>query len=214
MLDQRERVSPHWPPTQVLVTATPTPAAPWLRQLKGVHGHHPNAAKSKGAAEGSVVLGARGCRGTGVHTRVLGARKRRQGTGQERGHPRSPFPTPQVPGPARPSLRPQLCHAEPSPHRRAGPGFNHPSITRRLLLLTAHLLAFVKHAVNSERNSPALPEQRNGQHGAGQSLPATHPPAAHSQHRSQRCREGPGCRIGPRLLTPSAAMGERLGARL
>ena len=113
-----------------------------------------------------------------------------------------------------PGARLRQPSAEPSPHHCSGPGFNHPSITRCLLLLTAHLLALVKHAVNSERNSPALPDQRNGQEGAGRSLPAMHPPAARSQHWSQCCQEGPGRRIGPRLLAPSAAMGERLAAGL
>lgn len=131
------------------------------------------------------------------HTRVLGVRKRRQNTAQERGRPRSPAPTLQVPGGAWPPPPPS------PPRHRSGPGFNHPSITRCLLLSTAHLLALVKHAVNSERNSPALPEQGNGQEGAGRAPP----PAARSQHRSQRCREGLGRRIGPRLLAPSAATG-------
>lgn len=137
--------------------------------------------------------GNRDCRGIWVHTRVLRARKRRQHMGQERGHPHSTFPILQAhraaPRGAGPPLHPSPA---PSPPRTTSPGFNHPSITHCLLLLTAHLLALVKHAVNSERNSPALPEHRNSQEGAGWSLPATHPPAAHSQHRSQRCQEGPG----------------------
>lgn len=133
----------------------------------------------------------RGCLG---HTRLLRVSKRRQNTAQERGCPRSPPPTLQVPGGARPPPPPT------PPHHRSGPGFNHPSITPCLLLSTAHLLALVKHAVNSEKNSPALPEQGNGQEGAGQA-----PPAARSQHRSQRCREGLG-QDRP-MLAPSAATG-------
>lgn len=50
-----------------------------------------------------------------------------------------------------------MTHTEPSlqvlgeqscPSRPTSPGFNQPSITHCLLLLTAHLLALVKHVVN------------------------------------------------------------------
>lgn len=77
-----------------------------------------------------------------------------------------------------------VLHAEPSPHHHSGPGFNHPSITHCLLLLTAHLLALVKHAENSERNSPALPDRGTARKGpagpsgrapAGGSFPAPEP---------------------------------------
>lgn len=61
-------------PTQVLVTDTPMPVVPWLCQPKGVHGHRPNgkrpSVERKGVAEGSEVLGNRGCRRTWVHSRV------------------------------------------------------------------------------------------------------------------------------------------------
>lgn len=110
----------------------------------------------------------RGCLG---HTRLLRVSKRRQNTAQERGCPRSPPPTLQVPGGAQPPPPPT------PPRHRSGPGFNHPSITPCLLLSTAHLLALVKHAVNSEKNSPALPEQGNGQEGGGQAPPSSSFPA-------------------------------------
>lgn len=72
----------------------------------------------------------------------------------------------------RPPLRLRIHRLGTEPSRtRSGPGFNHPSVTRCLLLLTAHLLALVKHVVNSERISPALPDQRKGQDGAGPALP-------------------------------------------
>lgn len=38
--------------------------------------------------------------------------------------------------------------AAPEPSRPTGPAFSQPSITHCLLLLTAHLLALVKHVVN------------------------------------------------------------------
>lgn len=174
-----------------------------------------------------MLLKAARCRGTGIAEGcgctawwVPGAHQRARGEEEEAGHrTREGSPTLTLPhaagtGASARGSSSVAALAEPSPHHRSGPGFNHPSITRCLLLLTAHLLALVKHAVNSEKNSPALPDQRNGQEGAGQCLPATHPPAARSQHRSQRCQDGPGRRIGPCLLAPSAAMGERLAAGL
>lgn len=136
---------------------------------------------------------------------VAGAHQGARGEGGEAGHgPGEKSPHCPCSSAAQPS-------AEPSPHQRSGPGFNHPSITRCLLLLTAHLLALVKRSVNSERNSPTLPEQRNGQEGASppsqprtrrRLVPSTGASAARKGwgagsvhacwHRQQPGREGPG----------------------
>lgn len=89
---------------------------------------------------------------------------------------------------------PHICWgspgAQPSPHH-SSPGFNHLSLTRSLLLLTAHLLALVKYAVNCERISPALPDWGSGQEGAGSLVPRARLGSVHacSQHQQPRGRE-------------------------
>lgn len=156
-------------PTHVLVPATPTP---WPRQPKGAHSQP---AKGWGRKRNGL-LGAASCKAQGGQ-RDAGTQQGARGEpggeeeeagrgGQRRGRPhhQEPLPAVQVPG-----ERGRLG-TEPS-RTRCGPGFNHPSVTHCLLLLTAHLLALVKHTVNSERISPALPDQRKGQDGAGLALP-------------------------------------------
>lgn len=154
------------------------------------------------------MLKAARCWGTGIAEGhgcttgwVPGAHQGAQGEEEEAGHRTeevSPTLTlPHAPGTGAsargsmatppPAAPPRQPSAEPSPHHRSGPGFHHPSITCCLLLLTAHLLALVKHTVNSERKSPALPDLRNSQEGAGQSLPAVYPST-----RASAARKGQG----------------------
>lgn len=52
------------------------------------------------------------------------------------------------PSPAAGAWGAALSPHPPEPSRPTGPASNQPSITHCLLLLTAHLLALVKHVVN------------------------------------------------------------------
>lgn len=159
-------------------------------QPMGIHGTPPKEGfgnKEKLAAEESKVPGTGMARGCGHVARQVPGHRGSRVRKTERKHGAAPCPPPAHP------LGQSWCRTLP---RHSSPGFNHLSITRSLLLLTAHLLALVKYAVNSERISPALPDRSSGQEGAGRLVP-----------------QGP-LGIGPRLLTASAATGERAAAAI